>query len=66
MDFITDFPPSAKLGVRILLMITDRLSKGIISILILLIFTPMVTTAFIERYVSYHGFSKAIVNNRWT
>ena len=66
MDFITDLPPSVKLGVRILLMITDRLSKGVILILILLIFAPVVTTAFIERYIPYHGFLKAIINNKGT
>ena len=64
MDFITDLPFSVKLRVRILLMITDRLSKGIILILILLIFTPAVAMAFIKRYIPYHGFLKAIVSNR--
>ena len=66
MDFMTDLPLSIKLGVRILLMITDRLSKGIILILILLIFTPAVAMAFIERYVLYHGFPKAIISDRGT
>ena len=66
MDFITDLPLSVKLRVKILLIITDRLSKGIILILILLIFTPAVAMAFMERYVPYHGFPKAIVNNRGT
>ena len=47
-------------------MITDRLNKGIILIPILLIFTPAVATAFIERYIPYHGFPKAIINNRGT
>ena len=64
MDFITDLPLNAKLGVRILLMITDRLSKGIILILILSIFTPVVATAFIEYYIPYHGFPKAIINDK--
>ena len=66
MDFITDLPPSTKSKVKILLMITDRLSKGIILILILLIFTPAVTTAFIKQYIPYHGFPKAIINNKGT
>ena len=47
-------------------MITDRLSKGIILIPILLIFTPAVATAFIEYYVPYHGFLKAIINDKET
>ena len=66
MDFITDLPPSAKSKVKTLLMITDRLSKGIILIPMLLIFAPAVATAFIERYVLYHGFPKAIINDKGT
>ena len=66
MDFITDLPLNIKSKVRILLMITDRLNKGIILIPMLLIFTPAVATAFIKRYIPYHGFLKAIINNRGT
>ena len=66
MDFITHLPLNIKSGVRILLIITDRLNKGIILILILLIFTPAVATPFIEHYVLYHGFPKAIISNRGT
>ena len=66
MDFITDFPLSIKLKVKILIMITDRLNKGIILIPILLIFTPAVATAFIKRYIPYHGFPKAIISNKGT
>ena len=64
MDFITDLPPSIKSGVKILLIITDRLSKRVILIPILSIFTLAVATAFIKYYISYHGFPKAIVNNK--
>ena len=66
MDFITDLLPSVKSGVRILLIITDRLNKGVILIPILLIFTPAVATAFIKYYILYHGFLKAIINNKET
>ena len=66
MDFITDFPLSVKLKARILLVITDWLNKGIILILMILIFTPAVAMAFIERYIPYHGFPKAIVNDKGT
>ena len=66
MDFIMDLPFSVKLRVRILLVITDRLSKGVILIPMLLIFASAVATAFIERYVPYHGFPKAIVSDRGT
>ena len=47
-------------------MVMDRLNKGIILILILLISTPTVAMAFIERYVPYYGFPKAIVNDKGT
>ena len=66
MDFITDFPLSIKLRVKILLIIMDRLRKGIILILILLIFTPAVIMAFIKYYIPYHGFPKAIISNKGT
>ena len=61
-----DLPFNVKLRVRILLIITDRLNKSIILILILSIFTPAVAMAFIERYILYHGFLKAIINNKGT
>ena len=66
MDFITDLPLSIKSGVKILLMITDWLSKGVILILMLLISAPAVAAVFMERYILYHGFPKAIVNDRGT
>ena len=66
MDFITDLPPSVKSGVKILLIITNRLNKGIILILIILIFTPAVAVAFIKYYIPYHGFPKAIISNKGT
>ena len=66
MDFITDLPPNAKSGIRILLIITDWLNKGIILIPMLSIFTPAVAIAFMEYYVPYHGFPKAIVSDKGT
>ena len=66
MDFITDLPLSIKSGVKILLMITDQLNKRVILIPILSISTLTVAMAFIERYIPYHGFPKAIVNNKGT
>ena len=66
MDFITDFPLSTKSGVKMLLIITDRLNKGVILIPILSIFTPAVAAVFIERYIPYHGFPKAIINDKGT
>ena len=66
MDFITNLSSNIKSGVKILLIITNRLNKGIILIPILLIFTPAVAAAFIKYYISYHGFSKAIINDKET
>ena len=44
----------------------DRLSKKVILIPILLIFTFAVVMAFVKHYVQYHGFPKAIVSDRGT
>ena len=66
MDFITNLLPSTKSGAKILLVITDWLNKRVILILILLISTPAVTIAFIKHYIPYHGFPKAIINNKGT
>ena len=66
MDFITDLLLSVKLKVKTLLVITDRLNKGIILIPMLLISAPAVAMAFMERYVPYHGFPKAIINDKGT
>ena len=66
MDFTTDLPPRIKSGIKILLIITDRLRKGVILILILLIFALAMTMAFIKYYIPYHGFPKVIINNRGT
>ena len=66
MDFITDLPLSIKSGVEILLVITNRLNKGIILIPMLLISAPTVAMAFIKHYIPYHGFPKAIINDRGT
>ena len=66
MDFITDFPPSIKSGAKTLLVITDRLSKGVILIPILSISALAVAAVFIERYILYHGFPKTIISNKGT
>ena len=66
MDFITDLTPSTKSGVKILLIITDWLSKRVILILILLISTSAVLTAFIKHYIPYHVFPKVIINDKGT
>ena len=66
MDFIMDLPLNIILGVKILLIIIDRLSKGIILILIISIFTPIMAIAFIKYYIPYHGFLKVIISNKGT
>ena len=64
MDFIMDFPLSIKLGVKILLVIINWLSKEVILIPMLLIFAPAVAAVFIERYIPYYGFPKAIISDK--
>ena len=66
MDFITDLPLNIKSGIRILLVIINWLNKGVIFISILLISAPAVAMAFIEHYIPYHGFPKAIINDKGT
>ena len=66
MDFIIDLPFNIKLGVKILLMIINRLNKGVILIPILLIFAPAVAMAVMEHYIPYHGFPNVIINNKGT
>ena len=66
MDFLTDLPFNIKSSIKILLIITNRLNKRVILILILLIFTTIMATAFMKRYVSYHRFPRVIVNNKRT
>ena len=66
MDFIIDLPPSVKLGAKILLVITNQLSKGVILIPMLLISAPVVAAAFIKHYIPYHGFPKAIISDKET
>ena len=66
MDFIINFPFNIKLGIKTLLIIINRLNKKVILILILLISASAVAMAFIKYYILYHGFPKAIINNRGT
>ena len=44
----------------------NRLNKSVILIPMLLISAPAVAMAFIERYIPYHGFPKAIISDRST
>ena len=66
MDFIINLPLSIKSSAKTLLVIINQLSKGVILIPILLISAPAVAMAFIEYYIPYHGFPKAIINDRGT
>ena len=66
MDFIINFPLNIKSGTKILLIIINQLNKRVILILILSISTPAVAMAFIKYYIPYHGFPKAIINNKDT
>ena len=47
-------------------MITDRLNKGVILIPILSISAPAVAAVFMEHYIPYHGFLKAIISDKGT
>ena len=55
MDFMTDLPPSAKSGARTLLVITDRLSKGVILIPMLSISAPAAALVDTEAYLVFEA-----------
>ena len=61
-----DLPLHIKSGAKTLLVIINRLSKAVILIPILLISASAVAMAFIKRYIPYHGFPKAIINDKGT
>ena len=61
-----NFPFNIKSSAKILLIITNRLSKGFILNLILLISAPAVAITFIKLYIPHPGFPKAIINNKGT
>lgn len=62
MDFIIDLPLSK--GCTNLLVITDRLGKGVILIPMERIDVDSVTHALIRYYMPYHGLPRAIVSDR--
>ena len=62
MNFITSLPESK--GCTVLLIITDRLSKDIVLILLPNIDTETITWAFIKYVAVYHWLPDAIVSNR--
>ena len=66
MDFITGLPPAGREKCSILLVITDRLSKGIILIPISpnLFDAEGLARVFIQHYLPHHWIRKAIVSDR--
>jgi transposase InsO family protein len=62
MDFITGLPLSQ--GYTDLLVITDRLGKGVILELYSSLTTEAVAKTFIRVFYRYHGLPKAIVSDR--
>lgn len=62
MDFIVDLPPSE--GCTNIMVITDRLSKGVIFVPLATISTEAVAWAFIQHVVRHHSLPKAIVSDR--
>ena len=63
MDFITKLPKTNK-GEESCLVITDRLSKGVILIPMTSMTAESVTSAFIQYYLPIHGLPDAIVSDR--
>ena len=64
MDFITQLPMSE--GCTNIVVVTDRLSKGIIADGLPDIKAETVTRWFLQRYYPYHFLPRAIVSDRGT
>lgn len=62
MDFITDLPESA--GCRNMIVLTDRLSKGVIADGLQDIEAETVAKWFVRRYLPHHFLPAAIVSDR--
>lgn len=63
MDFITDLPKTSN-NETVCLVITDRLSKGVILIPLSSFTALDVAKAFIKHFIPYHGIPTAIVSDR--
>ena len=65
-DFITKLPPSGPEEATNLLIILDRLSKGVILIPMVKIGVFEVVTAFLVYYLLYYSLPDAIISDRGT
>lgn len=69
MDFITDLPPSGKDNNRYLLVITDRLGKGVILEAMPSMDAEACAQRMLHCFVRFHGLPRSIVSDRgsnWT
>jgi len=64
MDFITDLPPSKENGATNLLVITDRLTKGVILIGMTEITAGRVAEVFLTHFYMHHGLPLTITSDR--
>ena len=64
MDFITDLPPSGPAGATNCLVITDRLTKGVILIGIDEIISEAVANVFLIYFYIHYSLLLAIISDR--
>ena len=64
MDFITDLPPSGPTSATNCLVITDRLTKGIILIKMAETTSEAVAKTFLTNFYMHHGLPLAITSDR--
>ena len=64
MDFITGLPPSKEDGATNLLVITDRLTKGVILVSMVEITAERVAEAFLKHFYMHHGLPLWITSDR--
>ena len=64
MDFITDLPPSGYEGATNCLVVTDRLTKSVITVAMKSITADALADVFLTHFYMYHGIPSAITSDR--
>jgi RNase H-like domain found in reverse transcriptase/Reverse transcriptase (RNA-dependent DNA polymerase)/Integrase zinc binding domain len=64
VDFITDLPPTGDQGATNCMVITDRLTKGVILVAMESTTADAVANAFFTHFYMHHGLPLAIVSDR--
>jgi len=63
MNYVIELPKT-KNGNRYILVITDRLCKGLIFIPVMNLNSETLARKFIQHFIAYHALPSAIISNR--